>query len=180
MVEKVQGFMTKHGVFYEDEQTAVFEEAKKALVERVEQLGVRANGLLRLIDRCYPQMRGYLDAYGEQAQEDDSDESDKFGEPDVGGDDNEGEPLEDNIDTADDSGGEDDDEGVQLLPPGVRKPVPDVGRHIQPTKILHERKVNGPRGRQSNARGIRSSEGVATRSRGRAAEARSGDGEEDI
>lgn len=159
MVQKVDGFLTSDGRYFPTEEEAEFNEAKMLLEEALAASGVRdAKTAFGLIWTCREPIMRFLNAT--QAAEMNGETTDEPEEVDYGLDD-------DNLGERDLDEPEEDTEAVQPLPPGVRKPVSDVGRHIQPTKILVERKINGPRGRQPDARDIRGGESVATTPRRR-------------
>jgi hypothetical protein len=154
-MKKVTGFMTSDGGFFDKEEEAEFAEAEDLLVRHLHEQRLKSTDrFLELLVNSATAVRRYLNAY----------EAVNHGTPprdapeSTGGDDiGEGAYIDaqGDLDQEDDASAEDEAEGVFELPPGVREPVPDVGRHIKPTPIRQQRPVNGPRGRRSNASSVR-------------------------
>jgi len=163
VVQKAQGFLAEDGRFFSTEESCEAYEAQEALRRMLGELGIKdPHQAFGLINKCGDLILRYLNAIAalpevdrepEEVEDVEQLDDDNIGEEDFG------EP-------------EEEFETVQPLPPGVRKPMPDLGRHIQPTQIRHERTINGPRGRKSNARDIRDGEDLATTSRRRPPKAR--------
>lgn len=172
MVEPVQGFIADDGTFFKTKELCEAHEAQRELRLALSQLGMKdPDRAFSLINKCSHLIWRYLVAMSalpvvdNQEDEPDTEENDddegELGGIEIGAGDGESED-DNNFSEGDIGDAEEDAETVQLLPPGVHKPMPDLGRHIQPTKIRHERKINGPRGGQSNARNLRDSEDMAT------------------
>jgi hypothetical protein len=154
-MKKVTGFMTSDGGFFDKEEEAEFAEAEDLLVKHLHEQRLKSTDrFLELLVNSATAVRRYLNAY----------EAVNHGTPPRDAPGGDTEDAEGDMDTADeqsdldqedDTSAEDEAEGVFELPPGVREPVPDVGRHIKPTTIRQQRPVNGPRGRRSNASSVR-------------------------
>jgi len=175
MVKKVTGFLAADGKFFDDGDQCEAYDAQEGLKEALAALGIKEpQTAFVLIQRCRDQILRYLTAIGNlPTAEQDEEQADEFAEvaDDV---------LADSIEDDDNFGEEDEGaseeaQSIQPLPPGVRKPMSDLGSYIQPTPIRHQRKVNGPRGRQPNARDIRNDEDLAVTPRRPAPKARRGD-----
>lgn len=176
MVEPVQGFLADDGRFFPTAEECEAYESQEVLKTELAALGIKDPAqAFGLINKCRISIMRYLNAVASMPEdmEIDNDEGELGGIKISAGD---GESEDDDyLGEGDIGDAEEDAETIQLLPPGVHKPMPDLGRHIQPTKIRHERKINGPRGGQPDARDIRDSKGVATPPRRPAPKARRGD-----
>lgn len=171
MVESVTGFLASDGRFFADEARCEAYESAVLLREALSQMGIKGpDAAFQLIIRCRTQIMRYLEAIEQVPQEETQDnaEGDEHGYQ--AGD----ELTEDTATTLDNNIGEEDfgeseekAQATQPLPPGVREPMPDLGRHIQPTTIRHQRTINGPRGRQPDARDIRDGANMAVTPRRR-------------
>lgn len=177
MVEKVEGFLAADNTFFPTAEECESYESQEALKAELADLGIKApEQAFALINKCRVSILRYLNAVAAMPQdettEDNSDEGELYGA--------EGDELvyedDDDLGEGDDGESEEDAQALQSLPPGVRKPVSNLGRYIQPTPIRHERPINGPRGRKPDARDIRDGEGVAATPRRRTPKARRGDG----
>jgi hypothetical protein len=161
MAEKVQGFQTNDGTFFHTLAEANAHEALSKLQYAFDNARVKnAELAINFIVGFRKEILEYLTAL--MALPNDADVADTSIPPPP-------EEAEYEIDANSFGEGQDDDhiseevdgepeeeaQAVQPLPPGVRKPVSDLGRHIQPTPIRHERPVNGPRGGKPDARGVR-------------------------
>lgn len=161
MAEKAQGFLSHDGVFFHTMQEANAHEALDRLKLSLAGAKVKnPDSTISFIIGFRFEILDYLTALAALPQDAEVDaveappqaeeqeyeiDPNSFGE---GQDD-------DHISETVDGESEEEAQSVQPLPPGVRKPVPDLGRHIQPTQVRHERPVNGPRSRGKNASGVR-------------------------
>jgi hypothetical protein len=162
MVKKVTGFLAADGRFFDDGVQCEAYDAGEGLKEALATLGIKdPQTAFVLIQRCREQILRYLTAIADlpTAEQDAEEEA---------GNEYVGAEFDTNTDEDDDNLGEEDvgeseeeAQTIQPLPPGVRKPVSDLGSYIQPTPIRHQRSVNGPRGRKPNARDIRNDEDLA-------------------
>jgi hypothetical protein len=159
-ITETSGYMTASGKFFAVEAEAELYEAEHFLRREVQKQRFRPEQVLQVLRSCHGAVTRYLEAMESvkslrQVQAVDEEPIDET-EPEF---DVAGEPtprqVDSSIDTEDDEGASEDDVPVQQLPPGVGKPVPDVGRHIQPTPIRNKRPVHGTRGRRNNASGVR-------------------------
>lgn len=159
MVESVTGFLASDGKFFPKEEECEVYESALLLREALSEMGVKGpDAAFHLIVRCRSQIMRYLEAIEQLPQEETQDDAEGDEHGYQAGD----ELTEDTATTLDDNIGEEDfgeseeeAQASQPLPPGVREPVSDLGRHLQPTQIRHQRTINGPRGRQPDARNIR-------------------------
>lgn len=172
MVEKVEGFLAADNTFFPTAEECEAYESQEALKADLADLGIKApEQAFALIHRCRVPILRYLNAIAAMPQEEMEDNGDES---------EQGDELvyedDDNLSEGDDGEPEEDAQALQSLPPGVRKPMPDLGRHIQPTPIRHERPINGPRSRKPDARNLRGSKGVAAAPRRLTPKPRRGDG----
>lgn len=158
MTQKVTGYITNDGKFFPDEREAAEYEAHVDLVRVLQEVGARnVPAIIQLINGCRNEIERYLAvhpvAVAAETEKGDTYEVDTsgFGE---GAADGEGSD-DDHISEENDEDAEDDTATVLPLPPGVREPMPDVGRHIQSTKVRVQRPVNVTRGGGGNASGVR-------------------------
>jgi hypothetical protein len=180
MVKKVTGFLAADGRFFDDGVQCEAYDAQEGLKEALAALGIKEpQTAFVLIQRCREQIFRYLTAIShlpeeeiEETEDQDNDEG-ELGGTETGVDEIAFED-DDNIGEEDERESE-ETQSIQPLPPGVRKPMSDLGSYIQPTPIRHQRKVNGPRGRQPNARDLRNDEDLAATPRRPAPKARRGD-----
>jgi hypothetical protein len=154
-MKKVSGFMTSDGRFFDLEEEAEFAEAESLLVRQLHDQRLKSTDrFLELLVTSMTAVRRYLNAYSAidhgTATRDDPGGNAEDTAGDMDAIDEQGD-----LDQEDDRPPEEEAESVLELPPGVREPVPDVGRHIQPTKIRQQRPINGPRGRRGNASSVR-------------------------
>lgn len=155
MVTQVEGFISEDGTFFRDAAEARAHEALFRLRVSLEQANMKnIDSALSFIASFRIEIMDYLNAIADMDTKEDTTNTEEaqyeidansFGE---GQDDN-------HISETIDGEPEEEAQSVQPLPPGVRKPVPDLGRHIQPTQVRHERPVNGPRSGGKNASGVR-------------------------
>jgi len=156
-MKKTSGYLTDDGRFFEEEEEAEFAEAEQALLKSLPPALKNIDRFVEVILGSMTEIRRYYNAYSAINRNGVATRDDP--EPD-GGDsewqrDNRTEEVRGDLDQEDDRPAEEDAEGVLELPPGVREPMPDVGRHIQPTKIRQQRPIHGARGRRGNASGVR-------------------------
>ena len=173
MVKKVTGFLASDGRFFDDGEQCEAYDAQEGLKEALAQLGIKdPQTAFVLIQRCREQILRYLTAISNlpTAEQADDDEFTEVADGVLDQPDEDDDPLSEEV------FGEPEEaaETIQPLPPGVRKPMSDLGRYIQPTPVRHQRKVNGPRGRQPDARDIRNDEDLAATPRRPAPKARRG------
>jgi hypothetical protein len=152
-MKKTTGYLTDDGRFFDLEEDAEFAEAEQALLKSLPPALKNIDRFVEVILGSMTEIRRYYNAYTAI-----NDRTPTRNDP--GGDEPESEWQRDNevpsdLDQEDDSIAEEGAESVLELPPGVREPVPDVGRHIQPTKVRQQRPIHGARGRRGNASGVR-------------------------
>jgi hypothetical protein len=155
-MKKTTGYLTDDGRFFDLEEEAEFAEAEQALLKSLPPALKNIDRFVEVILGSMTEIRRYFNAYS-------AINHGTATRNDPGGDEPDGEWQRDNrveevpgdLDQEDDRPTEEDVESILELPPGVREPVPDVGRHIQPTKVRQQRPIHGARGRRGNASGVR-------------------------